>query len=85
MFSVAFCFNSRRLTREVLDQRDVVALEQDLACKEVISCGSFAVGGQRCLTKRSPRLLVVGLGNLADLDGVVNDEVHELIKTLRTC
>ena len=33
-------------------------------------------------TKGPPRLLVVGLGDLLDLHGVVDDQVHELIETL---
>ena len=33
-------------------------------------------------TKGPPRLLVVSLGDLLNLHGVVDDQVHELIKTL---
>lgn len=33
-------------------------------------------------TQWPSRLLVVGLGNLANLDGVVEDEVHEFVKAL---
>lgn len=35
-------------------------------------------------TQRSPNLLVVGLGDLLNLDGVVDNQVHELVKALGT-
>lgn len=35
-------------------------------------------------TQWSPRLLVVGLGDLHNLDSVVNNEVHELVETLQS-
>lgn len=35
-------------------------------------------------TQRSPSLLVVGLGDLLNLDGVVDNQVHELVKALDT-
>ena len=35
-------------------------------------------------TQRSPSLLVVGFGDLLNLDGVVDNQVHELVKALDT-
>jgi hypothetical protein len=49
------------------------------------ACGTLnqrhVVSLQQNLTERSPGLLVVGLRDLLNLHGIVDDQVHELIKT----